>query len=60
MSESLKPAITPAREGRELQRYGDDGQRLTAGCVVLREVSFPALVAVKRQHADRRHACCCM
>lgn len=34
-----KPAVTPAREGRELQRYGDDGQRLTAGCVVLREGS---------------------
>jgi hypothetical protein len=39
MAEGTKPAVTPAREGRELQRYGDDGQRLTAGCVVLREGS---------------------
>jgi diphosphoinositol-polyphosphate diphosphatase len=30
--------VQPARQGREKQRYGEDGQRLTAGCVVLREV----------------------
>jgi hypothetical protein len=27
-----------ARQGREKQRYGEDGERLVAGCVVLREV----------------------
>lgn len=31
--------IVPAREGRENNRYSEDGQRLTAGCVVLRQVS---------------------
>ncbi|MGB1596392.1 MAG: hypothetical protein ACPIOQ_26765 [Promethearchaeia archaeon] len=30
--------VKPAREGREKQRYGEDGERLTAGCCVLREV----------------------
>jgi len=29
--------VKPAREGREKQRYGEDGERLTAGCCVLRE-----------------------
>jgi hypothetical protein len=30
--------IVPARQGRENNRYSEDGQRLTAGCVVIRQV----------------------
>ena len=34
----VKREIIPARSGRENQRYGDGGERLTAGCIVLRQV----------------------
>ena len=34
----VKREIIPARAGRENQRYGDGGERLTAGCIVLRQV----------------------
>jgi len=34
-------AVKPARQGRENQRYGEEGQRLVAGCIVLRQVSLP-------------------
>mmetsp|Transcript_91788 Transcript_91788/g.148192 ORF Transcript_91788/g.148192 Transcript_91788/m.148192 type:complete len:170 (-) Transcript_91788:721-1230(-) len=36
-------SVKPARQGRENQRYGEEGQRLVAGCIVLRQGAGGAL-----------------
>ena len=53
----------PPRQGREKQRYGEGGERLVAGCVVLREVCVRVHVSrcdYLYVHAQNHRECVCV
>ena len=53
----------PPRQGREKQRYGEGGERLVAGCVVLREVCVRVHVSrcdYLYVHAQNHRVCVCL